>query len=189
MVPGERAQSEARKQFEDEFGGSVNAEKLVSLPKGAELIDLQISPRDAEFISTIKFTTEQIGAAFRVPSHMLNILESTKFNSVQEMQRSFLNDEFGSTIKMYEDELNFKLLTMEERKAGMKIKFDIDALLSLDAKSRTDIYDKQIKGGMLTVNEARINEGLSTIENGDKNWMPSNFVYIQDRVTPGATTL
>jgi len=187
MVPGEMAQTEARRQFEMEFGGSSNAEKLVSLPKGAELIDLQMSNRDAEFISTIKFSTEQIGAAFRVPAHMLNILESTKFNSVQEMQRSFLNDEFGSTLKMYEDELNFKLLSLEERKTGLKIRFDIDALLSLDLKTRIDIYDKQIKGGTLSVNEARISEGLSPIENGDKNWMPSNFVYIQDRVSPGVT--
>lgn len=184
MVPGEKGQTEARQQFENEYMGAANAGKLVALPKGAELIDTQISPKDAQFISTIEFTTKQIASAFRVPAHMLNILEQTKFASVQEMQRSFLNDELGSTLKMYEDELSFKLLSLEERKNGMKIKFNTDALLSLDTKSRTEVQTKQITGGIKTVNEIRLKEGLQAIENGDKNWMPSNYVFIQERQPP-----
>lgn len=184
VVPDQDAQEEAVQEFEDKYMTTDPEVEhgLARLPRGSDLIRTSVTPENAEFNATIKLTIEQICAAFRVPAHMVNILEQTKWNSVTEMQRAFLHDSFGSDLKMYRDELESKLLSLDERKAGMTIKFNTNSILETDLATRADVYKKQI-GLWLTVNDVREKEGLPPVENGDKLWMPANMLFLQDRTT------
>ncbi len=181
QVPNAKKRKEIEDEFNEKYGGVDNMRTIVLNP-GWDLIDLQINPKDAELLSTIQFTTKDIAAAFRIPAHMLNILESTKFSSVSEMNLDFLINTLGSKLAMYREELEFKLLTLEERRAGKTIKFNTNSILETDLKSRVDAYEKQIKGTQISINEMRIKEGLPPVEGGDELLVPSNYIFLSTLV-------
>ena len=58
-------------------------------------------------------------------------------------------------VTAYEQELGRKLLTAEERRAGYRFRFDMDALLRADAATQADVYQKAVRGGWKTPNEVR----------------------------------
>lgn len=189
FMPNKKAQKESAEQFANEFAGSANAGKIVTLPDGADLIDLQITPEDAQFIETIKFNKIDIASAFRIPLANVGILEATKFNSIEAMGQEFIQFGLGDKLKMYRTELEMKLLTMEEKMNGTSIEFNTNALLQLDYKTRIQGYKDQIQAGMMTPNTANSIEGLPLYPEGNLHWMPSNFIPLEMRGKTGDKTV
>jgi HK97 family phage portal protein len=182
-MPNKKAQKEAVNTLQSDlnepgFGGG----KIVTLPDGADLIDLQLTPQDMEFVNTISLNKKDIAAAFRVPPHMVGILEASKFNNVEMMIQEFLSQGLGAILKMYRSELEMKLLSVEERIAGRSIEFNTNALLQLDFKTRVQGYKDLILSGVMTPNAAAIYENLPTYPQGDKHWIPSNMMFSEDRL-------
>jgi len=180
FMPNKKAQQEALKQFKQEYNGA-QAPGIVTIPDGADLVDLQITPEDAQFIETIKFNKTDIASAFRVPLTNVGVLEAAKFNSVEMMAQEFIQLGLGDRLKMYRTELEMKLLSMEEKMNGTSIEFNTNALLQLDYKTRIDGYTRLIQNGQMTPNYANILENLPTYPEGDKHFMASNFVFVEDR--------
>jgi hypothetical protein len=58
------------------------------------------------------------------------------------------------------------------------IELDVTALLRTDFTGRIDALTKGIQGGLFTVNEARIKEGLSPAESGDIPFLQAQMVPI-----------
>lgn len=189
FMPNKKAQKEALDQFNTEFAGSGSAGKVVTLPDGADLIDLQINPVDAQFIETIKFNKTDIASAFRVPLYMIGILEATKYNSVEVMGQEFIQLGLGDRLKMYRSEMEMKLLSMSEKLSGVSIEFNTNALLQLDYKTRIQGYKDQIQAGMMTPNTANSIEGLPLYPEGNLHWMPSNFIPLEMRGKTGDKTV
>jgi len=187
-VPNKKAQKEGVEQFLKDFGGSQNAGKLLTLPDGGDLIDLQLSIHDAEFINTIGFTKTEIATAMMVPLHRVGILEASKFNSVEAMGQEFLNQGLGSALKVYRSELEFKLLSLEERMAGVSIEFNTKAMMAIDFKTRIEGYKSLIQQGIISPNYAANMENFPQNPNGDKYWMPANFLFMGDRSNANDTT-
>jgi phage portal protein BeeE len=71
-------------------------------------------------------------------------------------------------VTAYEQELNRKLLTYEERKRGLHFVFDMNAILRADAATRADVHQKAIRGGWEKPNEARADYGRDKDPHGDK---------------------
>jgi len=181
FIPNKKAQKEGVKQFQSEYAGSRNAGKLVTLPDGADLIDLTMSVQDAEFIQTIKFNKSDIASAFRVPLHMVGLLEASKFNSVEMMGLEFLNQGLGDVLKMYRSELESKLLSMDEKMNKLlSLEFNTNAMLELDFKTRIEGYKSLIQNGIMTPNHAAALENWPTYNEGDKHWRPANFLLQED---------
>ncbi|HOQ81031.1 MAG TPA: phage portal protein, partial [Candidatus Cloacimonadota bacterium] len=136
---------------------------------------------DAQFIETIKFNKTDIASAFRVPLYMIGILEATKYNSVEVMGQEFIQLGLGDRLKMYRSEMEMKLLSMSEKLSGVSIEFNTNALLQLDYKTRIDGYTRLIQNGQMTPNQANAIEGLPLYPEGDKHFMASNFIFVEDR--------
>ena len=80
------------------------------------------------------------------------------------------------------------LLTDEDRRAGIIIRFNLDAALRGDFKTRQEGLAIQRQNGIINANDWRENENLNPIseeDGGDEYWRkgPSG----QDAQTPGAT--
>ena len=71
-------------------------------------------------------------------------------------------------VTAYEQELNRKLLTRDERRRGLHFVFDMNAILRADAATRADVHQKAIRGGWETPNEARADYGRDKDPNGNK---------------------
>lgn len=182
FAPNQKALKEGVKQFQKDFAGPSNAGKLLTLPEGASIVDLQMNFADAEFISTIKWNSVQVSSLYGIPPHLIGILESTKFNNVEHAQLDFKINTMAAILRMYRQELEFKLLTDEEKIAGKSIEFNSKALVEQDLKSRIESLTKEISFGMLSPNDANIIEGQPTYEGGELHWSPFNSGFTEIRV-------
>lgn len=71
-------------------------------------------------------------------------------------------------VTAYEAELNRKLISREDRRAGMNFKFNMESILRADSATRADVHQKAIRGGWMSVNEVRADYGLPNDTNGKK---------------------
>ncbi len=79
----------------------------------------------------------------------------------------------------YEQELTYKLFTNKELEEGYYIKFNVNAILRADPKTRYEGYRIAIQSGFLTANEVRALEELESKEGGDRLLINGNMMPIE----------
>jgi HK97 family phage portal protein len=169
-------------QFKTINVGASNAGNIISLPPFCEIQELSLDIIDEAFISSQKFNNSQIASFYGIPAHMIGVYEYTKFNNVEQENLNFKSMTIAAICRMYRAELEFKLLTEEERKAGKSIEFAINELISLDTNTKMAYY-KAMRNelSVLTSNQIAMFEGLPTYEGGDIRVGPNGYGNIQDK--------
>lgn len=119
---------------------------------------ITISPEEAQFLETRKFTRSEIAGIFNVPSHMINDLEKSTFSNISEQALHFVRHSIMPWVIRYEQEMNRKMFTEAEKKAGYYVRFDLAGLLRGTAKERAEFYHYAITDGWLSRNEVRLLE-------------------------------
>lgn len=175
----QKAMLEALAKFNTEFSGSTNAGKMVPLPPNSEIQELKLNFADAEFIATIKFNANQIAALYGIPPHMVGNTEASKYNNVEQMEIGFKADTISPIARMYRQELEFKLLTTEERKKGKSIEFNLNAMIETDHKTRLEGYKTLSQIGAISPNKIAQLENLETDINGDVRLIPMNMMTLE----------
>ena len=165
--------AEAMKQFKDKNVGPANAGTIATLPPFTEIQQLQMNIIDAEFLASVKFDSHQIAGWYDVPPSMVG-LETGTFKNVEELTLNFKTFGIGPIARMYRSELEFKLLTQEEREAGKSIEFVLQALIETDLRTKTQYYKDMFGLGVMCGNQIALLEGLPVYEGGDTHYIPSN---------------
>ena len=80
---------------------------------------------------------------------------------------AFLVDTLLFILKQYEEELNYKLLSEKEIRAGYYFKFNTGVLLRADLKSQVESLTQGISNFLYTPNEARAFLDLEAQPGGD----------------------
>jgi len=166
---------DALNDFKAKYTGAISAGQMIPLPPNTEIVDLQLNFADAVFIDTIKFNAGQIASLYGVPPHLVGLFESSKFNNVEQMMLDFKATTLTAVARMYRQELEFKLLTTEERLSGKSIEFNLMALVEADSTTRINNQLSLMKSGVITPNDVAKTEGYKTFEGGDKHYMPQNY--------------
>jgi HK97 family phage portal protein len=165
-----------KKSLDDVIDG---ASRSAVLPNGIKMEKLSLSPEEAQYLETRKFSSEEIARIFGVPASMIGASAGIKSSVEQEYQ-----DFYARTLMSYainiEQELARKLLT-ENDKLTYYFKFNFNSLLRASANERADYYNKGIRGGWLSRNEARLYEDVNGFNGGDEylieaNLMPSSQI-------------
>lgn len=165
-----------KKSLDDVIDG---ASRSAVLPNGIKMEKLSLSPEEAQYLETRKFSSEEIARIFGVPASMIGASAGIKSSVEQEYQ-----DFYARTLMSYainiEQEMARKLLT-ENDKLTYYFKFNFNSLLRASANERADYYNKGIRGGWLSRNEARVYEDVNAFDGGDEylieaNLMPSSQI-------------
>lgn len=165
-----------KKSLDDVIDG---ASRSAVLPNGIKMEKLSLSPEEAQYLETRKFSSEEIARIFGVPASMIGAKDGTMGSVEQEYQ-----DFYARTLMSYainiEQEMARKLLT-ENDKLTYYFKFNFNSLLRASANERADYYNKGIRGGWLSRNEARVYEDVNGFGGGDEylieaNLMPSSQI-------------
>lgn len=158
------------------FAGSDNAGKTPVLENGLEFVPLSLKPADAMFLETAKLSRNDICALYRVPPHMIGDLERSTNNNIEHQSLEFVRNTLMPYLKMWEHELNRKLLFPGE-KARLYFRFNVDGMLRGDTKSRAEYYTRALGSvsnpGWLTQNEVRSLENLDKVDDGDTIYNPT----------------
>lgn len=160
---------EAVQKFKSVNVGPANAGQIITLPPFTEIQELSLNVIDEQFIAGTKFDAAQLASFYGVPAHMVGIYEYSKFNNVETENLNFKSMTIAGIAKMYRSELEFKLLTEEERLEGKSIEFALNALIELDTATKMNYY-KTMKNDLnvLTAKQIALFEGLPIPEEPEK---------------------
>jgi len=168
--------------FQEKFSGR-NRHKAFLLPPGIEPQDVNIENDKAQFLETRKFNQTVIAGAWGVPPHLVGNLENGTYNNVEQQDKDFTLNVIMPYIKIIESAMERDLLTDRDRNNGIVIRFNMDATLRADFKSRMEGYQIQIQNAMMTPNEGRENEG----ENPSTNPVADSLYYSANLIRDGET--
>lgn len=176
-------------QFQEAFSGKKRFRAML-LPKGVEKgADIHIENNKAQFLETRKYQRTVIAGAFGVPPHLVGDLERATFNNVEQQDQDFTTNVVQPIAQAFESAIERDLLTEDDYRNGMIVRFNLDSTLRADFKSRQEGSRIQREGGMLSANEWREREGLNPIpkdKGGDDYIRPANMTVAgEEQKQPG----
>ncbi len=176
----EKLRKKLQDKYNDLLSGAKNAGKVVPLPVGMTLQPLQYKLADAQFIELKKYSALQIAAAFGVKPNQINDYEKSSYANSETQQLAFLVDTMLHRLAIYEQEINFKLLTKEQRAEGSLYKFNEKVILRANAETQMKSLTSAVNNGIYTPNEARHMLDLPSKEGGDVLIVNGNYVPLTD---------
>jgi len=158
------------------YAGFDNARYPMILENGMKFNKVDVSLVDKQLIEQMKMSANQICGIFKVPPHKIGIFEkNTNYNNTEQGNRAFIDGTMAQWVVRWEQALNWKLLSKDERKAGYFFKFNFDALLRPDAKTRSELEWREWQMGT-PLNEIRKRNDQNPIEGGDTPYVPVNMI-------------
>lgn len=172
------------KRWKQNFAGVDSAYGTALLPQGMELEPIPSMPsNEAQLLELKRFDKEQILMIYRVPRHMAQDLNQSIKANFAEQSLDYVKFTLSSWVIAIEQAVNKWLLPPSEQ-GRYFAKFNLDALLRADIKTRTEVHKTEINWGLKTVNEIRAQEDLNPVTGGDVRWMPLNMVPVGDDGQP-----
>jgi HK97 family phage portal protein len=176
--PGTLSETAAKRVRDGWYGthGSLQkSQRLAILEEGMKFAPVTVSPEQAQFLQVRKFSAGQIAALYGVPARLIGAHDGpVGWGSVEQETLDWVKYGLAPDLAAFEAELNLKLLKASDT---YYTKFNVDALLRGDAKSRAESLAVQWEHGVITTNEWRALEDLGPVadDNGDKRYVPLNF--------------
>ena len=168
------------KHYNDVLTGKKNAGKVVALPVGLTLSPLNMKLTDSQFYELKKYTALQIAAAFGVKPNQINDYDKSSYANSESQQLAFLVDTMLFRINQYEQEINYKVLTPEQRRKGLFFKFNERALLRTNFNDQMNGIVSAVQTGIYTPNEGRALIDLPGKEGGDVLIVNGTYVPLTD---------
>jgi HK97 family phage portal protein len=173
---GEESFQRLKKDLKENYAGLRNAGTPMLLEGGGKFEQFAMKPADAQLIENKRFQVEDIARMYRVPLHLVGDLMRSTNNNIEHQSLEFVMYTMLPWFKRWEENINMQLLTLEERRAGYYIEFNVAGLLRGDAKSRAEAYGHGRQWGWLSVNDIRKLENMPAIANGNIYMQPSNMI-------------
>ena len=168
-----------QKTYNDILTGAKNAGKVVAMPQGMTLTPLEYKLTDAQYFELKKYTAVQIAAAFGVTPNQLNDYEKSSYANSEQQQLTFLINTMLFRITQYEQEINWKCLTSQERADGLEYKFNEKVLLRTNNETQIETITQGIQNGLYTPNEGRNLLDLPSEDGGDELIVNGNYVPLK----------
>lgn len=164
------------KKYAKYFYGPRNAGKIVPVPAHLQLTPLDVKPVDAQFFELKKYTALQIAGAFGIKPNQINDYEKSSYANSETQQLAFLVDTMLYILKSYEEEMNYKILSVQEQEEGKFFKYNENAILRTDSKTKRENITALIDKGVYTVNYAKSLYDLPYVEGGDTTIVNGTYI-------------
>lgn len=168
---------EEEKKFIDDFQ-AVYAKrgrfKSMMLPFGLDIDSFGIDNEKAQFLATRQYQRTVIAGAFGVPPHMVGDLSRGTFNNVESQSLDFSINVVVPYARIFEAAMERSLLTDEDRRGGVIIRFDLDAAIRGSFKERQEGLKIQREMGVISPNDWREHENMNPIskeDGGETYWV------------------
>lgn len=176
-----------QKWLEEMGSGMANSWKPLILEGGMKFNRIPMPLTDAQFIETRKFTRDEICGLFRVPPHMVANLERATFSNIEHLSIDFVQHSLLPYVTRWEQTINWKCFTQDERGKGYYVKFNVAGLLRGDYKSRQEGLAIMRQNGVINGNDWRGIEELNPIDGdeGTAYLVNGNMIPITSAMSKG----
>ena len=131
------------------------------LAPGMKASQVGFSPKDMEYLNTLRWTVEDVARAFNVPKPLLHDLERATYANIETTRRMFWETCIVPELRFFEEALRERLLPMFGD-TSLVAEFDtsnIEALRESETE-RARRISMYVSAGVMTVEEARAEVGL-----------------------------
>jgi HK97 family phage portal protein len=135
------------------------------LEEGLKFHQITIPPNEAQFLETRRFQNEEIARIYRVPLHLIQDLERSTNNNIEHQSLEFVMYTMLPWFTRWEQFINFRLLTKEERQQGYFAEFLMNALLRGDTAARAQMLHLMRQDGVINADQWRELENMNPQEN------------------------
>jgi HK97 family phage portal protein len=157
------------------YGGLANAGKPMILEGGATYKQLKLDVQDAMFIEQRKMNVYEIARIYGVPPHILFQLDKSSFNNIESLGIEFVRYTLRAWCEMIESAFNCDLLRTDDF-GKREVRFNLDAMLRGDSKSRAEYYKNMFNIGAFSPNDILTSEGFNEYEGGADKYVPLNML-------------
>jgi HK97 family phage portal protein len=155
-----------KQEFEKGFAGN-NIGRLFVSGDGLKFEPFTIPADQAQLIEQQKWTVEDIARAFGVPLYKIQAGDIPSTDNVGALNQQYLDQTLQEDIESIELLLDEGL----ELPNAMHTEIDSDGLMRMDPLGRSEVYDKQVKAGVMSPNEARRKEGRHGVAGGETPYL------------------
>ena len=170
--------TEAANRLQQSFESSTrgeNAYRLKVLEEGLKYSPGRSSNTESQFDESRDRQAKEIARVFGVPGHKVGIVSNQPRANVEQENISFVTDTLRPILVTWEQSINHRLLSPEER-GRYFVEYSLDGLLRGDLASRYQAYAIARQWGWLSINEIRDLENFDPIgEDGDIYLQPMNM--------------
>lgn len=136
---------------------------------------------DPKIMDVDSITKNKVATVYNLPPRMLGDTKSSGYTTSEQDIAEFLKLSVMPIVRQWEEMLNRKLLTYDEICTGYAFRFSIDDLRRGDTDAMSNKFQKGVRGGWLTPNEARREDGRPPLPNGDtplvsRDMMPLSLI-------------
>ena len=174
------AEENFRKSIKQVSSGLGNAHKFAVLEENSKFHKLTIDPEQAQFLGTKELDVRWLAMAIGIKAHKLIDSANSSYSSLEQANQEHKDDDLMPWICTWQEELEDKLLTEEQKESGShSIKADDQQLQWVSFKDRAEGAVKLYNNGLNTKQEARkiVNHGPSQSPNSDRFRIPRNIGF------------
>lgn len=176
-------------QVKDEKSGLSNAWKPWILEEGLKPVITSMPNDDAQWLETRKHQVTDIARWFRIPPHKLMDLERATFTNIEHQGLEYVTDALMGWLTRWEMAIGMQLLGDEwvGRGGRFYVKFNVNALLRGDFKTRMEGYAILSQWGLISPNLVAKLEDWEPIPGGDAFLRPLTHVATSNLDKNGMT--
>lgn len=193
LTKSSKINKEQRQHMREEWAelheGLRNALGVGVLSGGLDWKQISVPPDEAQFLETRKFQVAEIARWLGIPPHMLGDMSKATYNNIEHMLIEFVTFTLLPWVKRWEGELNMKMFTRREQAMGYYAEFNLDGLLRGDIKSRTEALERELRNGVLTINEWRAMLNRNPVDGGDHSLIMASQLATLEAVISGEANL
>lgn len=175
---GQTKKEAIRSEWERLYSSSSTAFRTAVLDNGLDYQTISMNNADAQYIESKEMSIADIARFWGVPLHKL-YTGSQSYSSNEANGIDFVVDTLAPTVKAYEDEDSFKLLTVSEIQSGISIRRNMMAYLRGDTASRGTWYKTMREIGAYSVNDILALEDLPAVPGGDSRYANLNNIPLE----------
>lgn len=153
-------------EFESGFSGA-NIGRLFVSGDGLKFEPFALPADQAQLVEQQEWTVEDIARAFGVPLYKIQAGDIPPANNVGVLNQQYLDQTLQEDIEAIELLLNEGL----DLPSDLCTEIDDDGLMRMDPLGRAEVYDKQVKAGILAPNEGRRKEGRHGVKGGETPYL------------------
>jgi len=163
----------ARDRLKDDFRKARGPNGVREIPifeQGLTPVSLKLTPQEVELLKQREFTVNRICRTFRVPLHRVGVQNTLSKDNVYVLDEAYMRDSLNPAMVKIEREMSRLMRT------GFNVVFDRNAFYEGSPWRLIEHVEKAVKGGLLTINEARKILGWPRIDGGDVFAIDNNNV-------------
>lgn len=181
---------EDRKQFREDLTAAYNtieqSHKWLLTEGDWDFKAFGLDPEKMQFVAVRQFMISEICRYYAISPHLAADLSRATFSNIEQLALEFIQHTLTPWMTLWEQAVYNRLLTDDERKAGLYVKHNASALMRGDFEGRMRGFATLLQNGVASINEIRALEDWDAIEGGDSHHIQLNMQTVPGTGEPTA---